>query len=203
MRIRLAESASLTLGQLSELVIPEVATRMVVFQQATRSPDEDIVQDLVELLEEADSDTGKARSYQAAMQDIAMHPGRAKLENRLHRTKGCSLCTAPCLYGFFTLISDPDPNILQTMLDQENKKPGSDRDVVKVLWTYTKSHIWNILEIRDGYIWPVHLGNLSYCLLMLATAKSRFHLREKQLKKYQELNQRTVRRLQSVPLRLV
>ena len=46
---------------------------------------------------------------------------------------------------------------------------------------------------KEGFISADHLGNLSYCLLMLGTAKSRFAMPEAQLTRFQELNQNTIR----------
>jgi hypothetical protein len=88
-------------------------------------------------------------------------------------------------------------------LDDENKKLVQERDAVKVLWTYTKKHLWNMLEVQDGIIRPEHLGNLSYCLLLLGTAKSRFALPEAQLRRYLEMNRMNIQRLGNTPIRLM
>lgn len=185
-----------------EPAIPEVAMRIVAFQQATRLPEEFAVQELAEVMMEADLDGEKLAVFQKTMQEIALHPGRAKAANRLHRQKGCTLCKAPCQYGFFTLMSDPNFKQLKALLDEENKQLIADRDPVRALWAFTGAHLWQVLGAHAMYLQPLHLGNLSYCLLMLGTAKSRFAMREKELTAYQALNQQTIVNLNGKPIAL-
>jgi hypothetical protein len=192
MRSALAKESGLKMADFIKAVAPEVGQRMTAFQQATRTPDEDTVKKLVKAIISADTKPEKAAEYQATMKAIAIHPGRAKMGNRLHRQKGCVYCQAPCQYGFFSLISEPDFKTLLTMLGAENKKIASERNPVNVLWTYTTTHLWNQLGVNEGFISADHLGNLSYCLLMLGTAKSRFALPEAQLTRFQEMNQETI-----------
>ena len=137
------------------------------------------------------------------MKAIAIHPGRAKMSNRLHRNKGCSLCQAPCQYAFFTLISEPDFKSLLAMLGAENQKIAAERNPINVLWTYTTTHLWKTLEAQEGFISADHLGNLSYCLLMLGTAKSRFAMPEAQLTRFQEMNQNTIRGWRPAEIKVV
>ena len=99
-------------------------------------------------------------------------------------------------------MSEPDFKTLGAMLDAENQKPARERNAVNVLWAFTRAHLWQVLEARAGYIRPAHLGNLSYCLLMLGTARSRFALPETQIRIYQALNQRAIRRLGVTPINL-
>ena len=177
--------------------------RIVAFHQATRKPEKTVVQELTKLMKGADTNPKKTAAYQVKMREIAAHPGRAKADNRLHSQKGCRFCLAPCRYGYFTLMSEPDLKSLKTMLDAENKKIAQEQDAVKVLWTYTTAQIWNVLEAQEGFIEAYHLGYLSYCLLMLGTAKSRFALPEDHLKLYQIMNQVNIRRLHPTPINLV
>ncbi len=193
MRSALAKESGLKMADFIKAVAPEVGQRMAAFQQASRTPDEDTVKKLVKAIISADTKPEKAAEYQSTMKAIAIHPGRAKMSNRLHRQKGCGYCQAPCQYGFFSLISEPDFKTLLTMLGAENKKIASERNPVNVLWTYTTTHLWNQLGVNEGFISADHLGNLSYCLLMLGTAKSRFALPEAQLTRFQEMNQNTIR----------
>jgi hypothetical protein len=202
MRTGLAKLTGLKMKEFSEAVIPEVANRMAAFQQSTRQPDQDSVEKLSAALKDADTSPEKAAGFQGVMKSIANHPGRAKPANRLHRQKGCSLCQAPCQYGFFTLISEPDFKTLLAMLGAENKKLAAERNPVKVLWTYTTTHLWNTLEAQEGYISADHLGNLAYCLLMLGTAKSRFPMPEAQLTRFQEMNQATIRSWQPAEIKV-
>ena len=192
-RMAAAKQAGLKMADFVKAVAPEVGQRMAAFQQANRLPDEETVEKLTKAIINADKNPDKAAEYQALMKAVAIHPGRAKLANRLHRQKGCSLCQSPCQYGFFTLISEPDFKTLLSMLGAENKKIASERNPINVLWTYTTTHLWNQLEVNEGFISADHLGNLSYCLLMLGTAKSRFAMPEEQLTRFQEMNQNTIR----------
>jgi hypothetical protein len=200
---KLVKDAGLKSGAFADLVAPEVARRIVAFQQATRKPEQTAIQELTGLLKGADRNPEGAAAFQAAMGRVASHPGRAKAANRLHRQKGCAFCAAPCRYGYFTLMSEPDFKTLRAMLDAENQKLAMERNAVGVLWAYTRAHLWKVLGAREGYIRAGHLGNLSYCFLMLGTAKSRFALPEAQLRIYQALNQRAIRNLGATPINLV
>ncbi len=42
------------------------------------------------------------------MRVVSARPERAKANKRLHKQKGCRFCTAPCQYGYFSLMSEPD-----------------------------------------------------------------------------------------------
>lgn len=202
LRNRLAEGAGCKMQEFKDLVVPEVARRISAFHLASREPDPEAVEALVEVMKIADNGPKETAAYQGIMHLVSSHPNRAKLTNRLHRKKGCIFCTAPCRYGFFTLVSEPDFKALQSMLDEENQKLAQERDAVRVLWTYTKHHIWHVLETENGIINPEHLGNLSYCLLLLGTAKSRFALPETQLRRYQEMRRASIQRLKNTPLLL-
>ncbi len=89
-------------------------------------------------------------------------------------------------------MSDPNFKQLKAFLDEENKQLVQNREPVRALWAYAGAHLWSVLGTQAMYLQPAHLGNLSYCLLMLGTAKSRFAMREKELTAYQELNQQTI-----------
>lgn len=192
-RSALAKLAGLKMADFVKAAAPEVAYRICAFQQATREPEMETVEKLTKALISADTNPEKAAEYQALLREVAGHRGRAKESNRLHRQKGCSLCQAPCQYGFFTLISEPDFKTLLAMLGAENKKIAAERNPVNVLWSYTTTHLWKTLGANQGYISADHLGNLAYCLLMLGTAKSRYPMAEAQLTRFQEMNQNTIR----------
>jgi hypothetical protein len=201
-RTRLARGAGLKMKEFTDLVQPEVARRMAAFQQASREPEAEAVQELTRVLKGADSNPKKAAAYQTALWQLAAHPGRAKPENRLHRQKGCAFCAAPCLYAYFTLMSEPDFNTLRDMLEEENGKPAGERDPLRVLWAFTRTHFWKVIGAQAGYVSAVHLGNLSYCLLLLGMARSRFELPRDELTFYQILNQLNIRRLGAAPISL-
>jgi len=192
LRKELAKLVGLKVADLGKTVASEVAYRMCAFQQATREPDKETVEKLTQAILTADSKPEKTAEYQALMREVAGHRGRAKKDNRLHRQKGCSLCQAPCQYGFFTLISEPDFKTLLAMLGAENQKLAAQRNPVNVLWTYTTTHLWKTLGTNQGFISADHLGNLAYCLLMLGTAKSRYPMAEEQLTRFQQMNQATI-----------
>lgn len=202
MRTRLAEANSLSLEEFREAAAAESAFRMAAFQGATRSPEKSMVEMLRRVLLRADGNQEEQANFLKVMLAVTAHPGRAKENNRLHRQKGCAFCTMPCRYGFFTLMVEPDFKTLLGMLDAENQKLAAERDPVLVLWSYTTRQIWNLLEAKNGVISPIHLGNLSYCLLLLGTAKSRFALPEKELQAYQRLSQAKIQELGAAPIRL-
>jgi hypothetical protein len=202
-RKKYAKDAGLKISEFSEKVIPEVAKRMIAFHQATKKPDGDSIQTLTKVLKKADCSQKGAEGFQQVMREVAAHRERAKVGSRLHSQKGCRICFAPCQYGYFTLMSEPDFKSLKAMLDAENKKIADERNAVNVLWAYTREHFWSVLGTQEGYISASHLGNLSYCLLMLGTAKSRFALPEKELITYQAMNQLTIRNMGSTDINLV
>ena len=183
--------------------LPDVCWRIVAFHQATRDPDQGAVDALIKVAKKADSSEKGAAAFQAVMAEIAESPGRAKPDNRLHRRKGCRFCAAPCRYGYFTLVSDPVFKNMLALLNAENSKPADQRNPVNVLWTYTTTHLWSVLGVREGFIRADHLGNLSYCLLLLAMAKSRFALPEKQLQAFQAMNLNVIRNWRPMQLDVV
>jgi len=203
MRTKLARESGLTVKEFTGLVIPEVARRIMAFHSATPEPEKGAVEELTRVMKGADSNSKKSAAFQAAMRVVSARPERAKVNTRLHRQTGCQFCTAPCQYGYFSLMSEPDFNTLKAMLDAENLKIAEERNAVNVLWKYSREHIWNVLEKQEGYISAYHLGNLSYCLLLLGTAKSRFTMPEKELLIYQAMNQQAIRNLGATDIDLV
>lgn len=188
----LVRSSGLSESDFKRVAAVEAAQRIAGFHSASRDPAPAIVQPLLELMPAVDSSAANAAAFQNAMSTISKLPGRAKPENRLHRQKGCRFCETPCRYGYFTLISDPDFKLLQKMMEEENAKAGEEQDPLRAAWAFCAIHLWRTLGIKQGYITPGHLGNLTYCLLMLATAKSRFALPEKQIQLFQSANQRLI-----------
>lgn len=195
MRTKLARETDLGMKEFTSLIIPEVARRIIAFHSATPVPEEKTVEELARVMKGADSNPKKAANYQATMSAISALPERAKVDKRLHKQKGCQFCSAPCQYGYFSLMSVPDFTTLEAMLDAENQKIAEERSAVNVLWMFSRKHIWSVLEKQEGYISAYHLGNLSYCLLMLGTAKSRFTMPKKERLTYQAMNQRMIQNL--------
>jgi hypothetical protein len=128
------------------------------------------------------------------MSRVAALPGRAKPENRLHRNKGCRLCAAPCMYGYFTLVSDPQFSLLQKNFAEEAGKPASKQTPLMPVYAFTVDHLLSITGTEKGFCEKNHLGNLAFCLLMLSMAKSRLAFPEAQTRLFQEANQVFIQR---------
>jgi hypothetical protein len=190
----LAASAGLDEKEYFELVIPEVCRRIAAFHLDTREPDSEQVQLLSESALTAYHNPSKAVDFQQKMAGFAALPGRAKTENRLHRNKGCIYCRAACRYGYFSLVSDPAFRQLQELLREEAGKPDKQKSPLGSLYKFALGHLVSLLPEQEIYITVDHLGNLSYCLLMLAMAKSRMALPAKQLELLQAANQSYIRR---------
>jgi hypothetical protein len=197
LRKELADAAGMKTPAYFKSALPEVCWRITAFHQATRQADPVGVQMLVQTAAKADVSEKGAQVFQEAMNELAAHPARAKPDHRLHRQKGCRFCMAPCEYGYFTLVSDPAFQRLLMMLEAENTKSAGERDPVAVLWAYTTTHLQGVLGAKECFIRANHLGNLSYCLLMLATARSRFAMPERELLAFQALNQQAILRRQA------
>lgn len=170
----------------------EISHHIMAFHQGTRQPDEDWVKALAGKMKAADSNPSKAQEYQQMMTLVARLPQRAQPRNRLHHRRGCQFCAAPCHYGYFSLVSEPDFEVLANILDDENAKLPDDKAPITAVNLFSLLHIHKALEIPSGstlYIHYDHLANLSYCLLALGTAKSRLPFPEEQLRLFQETNQ--------------
>ena len=171
------------LGEDWSRAVEAAARLMVAFQQASRNPDTELVAGLTR----ADSSPEACRAFQEKMDALAQLPGRAKMENRLHRKRGCRLCETPCRYGYFSLLTEPDFSVLHKMLGEQPGVP------VQTVWQFTLMHLAKSLALGRWYIGAHHLGNLAYCLVSLATAKSRYPFPEAQMKKFQAMNQEMIR----------
>ncbi len=180
-------------GDWSDAVM-QACQHIVSFHQASRDPDAERVAALAEAAQSADSSPEACRAFQDQMNMLAQLPGRAKESNRLHRKKGCRYCEIPCRYGYYSLISEPDFNKLQQTLETENSKSGQDQQPLQAIWMYTLNHISQSMDAGQWHISADHLGNLAYCLLMLATAKSRFAFPEEVVKRFQDQNQQLIQR---------
>ncbi len=175
-------------------VVPEIARRIMAFHQETREPEKGAVAALADAIRHAEGDPDALAAFQTRMEQVAALPGRAKPENRLHPDKGCRLCAAPCRYGFFTLVSEPQMNRLQEMMAAEAKKPAPEQSPLGLVHRFTLSHISPLMGRSEGFIDIGHLANLSYCLLILGMAKSRLAMPEEQLRLFQAANQEFIRR---------
>lgn len=171
----------------------EAASRLLVaFQQATRDPENELVSGLARSALRADSSPEACRAFQKQIHQLTQLPGRAKEINRLHRKRGCLFCETPCRYGHFSLISEPNFDELQHLLEVDNTRPPKQRQPVQVVWRFTLNHLLNTFQTGKWHISPDHLGNLSYCLVALATAKSRYRFPEEQMRKFQAMNQNLI-----------
>jgi hypothetical protein len=192
LRKQLAKEVGMTQTKFFPEVIPLVCWRIVAFSQNSREPDSETVDALVKTAKNAANSHKALSAFQEQMLKIAELPGRAKADNRLHRKKGCRFCEAPCRYGYFSLVSDPQFSLLQRILEAETKKGKGQQSPFRPVWAFTISHLIRLLDAQQGYISADHLGNLAYCLLMLSTAKSRYPLPETQVKAFQEANQKLI-----------
>jgi hypothetical protein len=195
-RKSLAASAGMQEADFFSAVIPEVSRRIVAFHQDTREPDKAMVAALVKAAQAAEKDAANLAGFQTQMALIASLPGRVKLENRLHRNKGCGLCAAPCRYGYFTLISEPRFIRMQEIAAAEAAKPASTQSPLGMAYRFTASHLAQTLGQQADWVGFAHLANLSFCLLLLGMAKSRLAMPEPQLRLFQTANQIVVQRSQ-------
>lgn len=195
LRKSLVDSSGMEEGAFFSVVAPEVCRRIVAFHQDTREPDKAVVEALIKTIQNAEKNPESLAAFQAQMAAIASLPGRAKPENRLHRTKGCNLCAAPCRYGYFTLISDPQFNRLREMMASEAAKPASEQSPLGLVYGFTFFHLSQFPGFQQGWIDRGHLGNLAFCLLLLGMAKSRLAMPEEQLRLFQAANQEYIKRL--------
>jgi hypothetical protein len=193
-RQELAAAAGMEPVEYFREAAPEVCRHMLAFHQATREPDPKLVEALVDVARTADKNAKSLAAFKEQMGRIAALPGRAKPENRLHRNKGCRLCAAPCLYGYFTLVSDPVFSRLQEFFTEETIKPASKRTPLMPVYAFTIDHLLKIYGSEEGYCEKTHVGNLAFCLLLLGMAKSRMAFPEAQMRLFQEANQEFIRR---------
>jgi len=192
LRKQLAKDAGMPQKEFFSEMIPQVCWRIVAFSQSSREPDQTLVDQLSKLAESAAQNSESLSAFQDQMLEIAALPGRAKADNRLHRKKGCRFCEAPCRYGYFSLVSDPQFNLLQQILAAETKKEKGKQNPISAVWSFAITHLMSLMGTEKGYISAQHLGNLAYCLLMLSMAKSRYPLPEKQITAFQQANQRLI-----------
>lgn len=191
LRENVAEQAGLKVTDYFKKAAHEVSHHIVAFHQNTRDPEGEWVEELASRVSVADKSPDNAQAFQEMLGLVSRLPQRAKSENRLHHRRGCQFCAAPCHYGYFTLISEPEFALLQGFLQHELGNPTEDKRPVMAVKSFALSHIVGMLGEADGTIsiHHEHLANLAYCLLALATAKSRLHVPEKQLMLFQKANQ--------------
>jgi hypothetical protein len=191
----MAEKAGMKEKAILAGALPEVCQRIVAFHQATREPDKKEVEALEKAARTADKNAKTLAAFQEEMKRIAMLPGRAKPENRLHRNKGCRYCAAPCLYGYFTLVSDPQIKELQDLFTGETGRPAEQQTPLRPAYAFVMGHLAKVTGAKEGNIDFTHVVNLAFCLLLLGMAKSRMALPDRQLVIFQGANQEFLRRL--------
>jgi hypothetical protein len=200
MRKALADSAALSEAALFKMVTPEVCRRIVSFHQITREPGRQWVDKLLDAAYNAAKSSKKAEAFQQVMSKVSRLPQRADLEGRLHRKKGCQFCQAPCSYGYFTLISDPEFRILLQLFADEARKPALEQNPLDPCLRFTQNHLASLTGMTEEIIEKKHLVNLSYCLLLLGIARSRLAAPEKQLQLFQAAGQEFLRSAQAESL---
>jgi hypothetical protein len=188
----LADQNGLSEKKFIELALPEACYRIVTFHQATREPAPELVKSLLEAAMNAEKNAKSLAVFKQEMILVSALPGRARAENRLHRNKGCRYCSVPCQYGFFTLVSDPNFSRLQTFLAAESQKPASTQTPLLPVYLFTIEHLINLTGSQDGYFERNQVANLSFCLLMLALAKSRLAFPDAHVRLFQNANQQFI-----------
>lgn len=177
-----------------ERSLPDACFRIVAFHQAKREPDAAVVNSLLKVAMLADKNAKSLKAFQDQMKIIFASAGRAKLENRLHRNKGCRYCALPCHFGFFSLVTDPDfPRLLQ-FLSAEAKKPVSSQTPLIPAYLFAIEHLMRLTGSQDTFFEKDQVANLAYCLLLLGLAKSRLAFPEAQIKLFQNANQLFIQR---------
>lgn len=193
LRSRLYNGSSVSPDEVLFTLIPEVCQRIVTFQSGSRFPDQSLVDELAQAARDAYYSTRALVVYQKIMAAVAAHPGRARVENRLVRKRGCRFCASPCRYGYFVLLTDPDFDLLQRLLAEERSKPVEGQNLIIKLWTFSMAHTLRITGGQSALLSTSHRGNLAYCLLTIATARSRYPLPEQALERLQAVNQQLIK----------
>jgi len=199
LRQRAAEENHISEKEFFPRAVLEACKQIVSFHQNTTTPEESLVRKLSEAVQEAGNATEALLKYQQLMQILTGSPERANLKNRLHRKRGCGFCTAPCFYGYYSIISTPDFGLLEQVLMNEKQKNAAQHRLILTLWAFTRFHLRNTLGSKDDFITVKHLGNLSFCLYLLATAKSRYPFQEKAIIGLQQANQEMIKSRSSIP----
>ena len=195
LRRRLAHEAGMGESDYFRVALPEVCSHITAYHEHSRAGDPQQTAALLKMLVSVGRSAADARAFQSEMAAVAALPGRAKVENRLHRRKGCSFCASPCQYGYFTLVSEPAFKALRTILEKEVARPAPDQNAVTSIMAFARFHLWRTLGVRQDYVTPQHLGNLGYCLLMLGIARSRYPFPAEKVQRFQELNQAAIQRM--------
>ena len=189
LRAGLALKSGLPTADYFQQAVPEACRRIVAFHHGTRRPDDGTVNELIESARLAHVNSTGAAIFQSQMEKVATSPKRAKHDRRLRSDRGCQFCATPCRYGYFIVVSKPNFDLLNKLMDAEAQKPPDEQDPLKAAWGFATGHLWRTLGTEQGYISATHLGNLAYCLLSLGMAKSRYPLPEGQYQAFQEANQ--------------
>ena len=181
------------LGIHTDKIIHDVCQRIVSFHHAKRYPDEQLVHELETIVRKADSSVQDCFEFQQIMAQLAALPARSKMKNRLHCKRGCQFCAFPCRYGYLSLLMELDLSRMEVLIKTEAEKLNGRRKVVSPIWQFTMEQIGKCLPINHVWqITPEHLGNLSYCLLALATSKSRFPYPAAEMNQFQNMNQNEI-----------
>lgn len=195
LRKALAGRADLAVPEYFSRTIPEACRKMVEFYLKDHMDNERFVDTFNRSARLAHQSPQAAWAFSTLMALLAGSPERAGIQYRLRSTRGCQFCAAPCRYGHFLLVSAPDYDLLQRLLEEEAAKPAG-QDPLRATWRFALAHLWRTLGITQAYVSSAHLGNLAYCLLVLGMAKARFPFPEEELKRFQAANQLLIRRLE-------
>lgn len=196
-RNQMAEQSGMKPADFLQAVLPEVCYRISAFHYASREPDQDKVQSLINSASKAAKNKKHVLAFQEELSQLASLPPRADPDNRLHRKKGCAFCHLPCQYGYFSLVSEPEFAHLRDLLQTETQKPAAEQSPLRPAYEFTIQHLRNLTGANFVTMQVQHLTNLSYCLLMLGMAKSRLAVPGKHLQYFQAANQDVVQRIKT------
>jgi len=192
LRRGLARDAETSEEDYFDLAIPEACRSILAYHTPSRKVDAEVSAKLTKAAQTAVHNSEGASQFGTIMAEIANLPGRAKTNQRLVAERGCQFCEAPCRYGYFVLITEPDFNCLSRLLATGIQKNDQGNDAVRILWAFANQHLWRTMGQPQSYITAEHLGNLAYCLFSIGTSKSRRRLKIAAYQAIQKANQELI-----------
>lgn len=189
LRLGLANQAGLSEEAFFAKVRPEACRRIVAFHQGVKEPDIELVTALNWAARDADSSPEAADHFSHQMNRITNFLIETRPKIRLCHQPGFKINPEACRYLFFVLVSDPNYDHLQQLLEAEGQKAAEEQDPVNTVWAFAMGHLWRTLGTKQAYISAEHLGNLAYCLLTVGMHKSRYLFPEKQMQAFHQANQ--------------
>jgi len=195
LRQALAGRVDLEIPEYFARTVPEACRKIVDFYINDRKEKEQFLDTFNRSARLVHQSPRTAWAFSTLMALLTGSPERSSEQHRLRKTRGCQFCAAPCRYGHFLLISNPEYGLLQRLLKEEAAKPAKEQDPLRTTWRFALAHLWRTLGITQAYVSSAHLGNLAYCLLVLGMSKARFPFPGESFQHYQAANQLLIRHL--------